>query len=407
MRQTTWAAVAIAIFGAGAGVLHALPSTSAASSAPSTAIASNDVVSRAGDSESEVSASLASAADGSLAVAWIADSGGRDGGGRYVGVRVSEPNAGKLGPLRKITTPGERVSDDSVVALSGGDFLVTWAAGKSVYSARVSRDGVSAPVLVASSASHPRAAVTPGGTVLVSFAFDEGAKKGLALAVSHDGKTFARRDVGPSPDEGELSAVCGDDQTALVVAAVEPRGVVVHRVALESDSPADTSTVSTIGEHVARQAPSCFVSPQEAFVVYGQTERPQDPGDSRIAETLVFVRSRDGARNFVTRAAHRTPSHLLLPTIVHREGAFTLLAVMGSGAGDAHASASVIVLGADGRSQTGLTRTVVAPMTMVAAPDAAGWLGDSLGLAIAGGVTWAAVPDNGGGEAHVALVRVL
>src|SRR5690242_8255294 len=91
MRQTTWAAVALAVFGAGFAVIRAVPAGTAAPAG-----GSNDVVSRSSDSETEVSASLASAADGSLAVAWIADGGGRDGSGRYVGVRVSEPNAGKL-----------------------------------------------------------------------------------------------------------------------------------------------------------------------------------------------------------------------------------------------------------------------------------------------------------------------
>ena len=190
---------------------------------------------------------------------------------------------------------------------------------------------------------------------------------------------------------------------------VEPgRGVRVHRTGFETQAPADTSTVSTIAEHVARQRAACFVSADEAFVVYGVTEHPQNEMESRVAESLEFVRSRDGGRNFQTRAVHRTPSHLILPAIIHHESTFTLLAVMGSGAGDAHASASVIVLGADGRTQNGLTRTVVAPMTMVVSPDEAGWMGDSLGLVETKGVTWAAVPENGGGsESHVTLVRVL
>ena len=63
--------------------------------------------------------------------------------------------------------------------------------------------------------------------------------------------------------------------------------------------------------------------------------------------------------------------------------------------------------GADGRTQSGLTRTVIAPLTMVLTHDVAGFMGDSLGLADSQGVTWAAVVDNAAGEAHVALVRVL
>lgn len=401
MHKTTWAAVAALVFGGGAAALHALPE---APPAPANAGA-HDVVSRAGDSEAEVSPSLAAAKDGTLAVAWIADTGGNDGGGRYVGVRVSEPNAGALGPLRRVAATGARVSDDSLVALASGDFLLTWLAEGKVYSARVSRGGVAAPVVVASGASHPRSAVTPNGTVLVSFAFEEGAKKGLALAVSHDGNTFTRRDLPTTT--GELPAVCGDDRIALVTDIEDPRGVVVHRAPLDADGPIETSQVSSIGEHVAHASPQCFVAAEEAFVVYGLTEHPGSEIERRVADSLEFARSRDGARNFVSRAAHRTPSHFVHPTMLHHDGAFTLLAVMGSGVGDAHASASVIVLGADGRSQTGLTRTVVAPMTMVVTPDAAGYMGEALGLVQVSGVTWAAVPDNGSGESHVVLERVL
>jgi hypothetical protein len=49
----------------------------------------------------------------------------------------------------------------------------------------------------------------------------------------------------------------------------------------------------------------------------------------------------------------------------------------------------------------------MSPVTMVVNQDAAGYMGDTLGLALVGGVTWAAVVDNASGESHVALVRVL
>jgi hypothetical protein len=80
--------------------------------------------------------------------------------------------------------------------------------------------------------------------------------------------------------------------------------------------------------------------------------------------------------------------------------------VLGGAIGDAHASASVIVLSADGRSQNGLTRTAVSPVTLVVSPEAGGAMGDSLGLVEVSGAPWAAVADNASGESHVALVRV-
>ena len=55
---------------------------------------------------------------------------------------------------------------------------------------------------------------------------------------------------------------------------------------------------------------------------------------------------------------------------------------------------------ARGRIQQPL-RTIVRPR------DAAGFMGDSLGLADVSGVTWTAVVDNASGESHVALASVL
>jgi hypothetical protein len=96
----------------------------------------------------------------------------------------------------------------------------------------------------------------------------------------------------------------------------------------------------------------------------------------------------------------------LHPTLLHDDASFTLLGVMGGGAGDAHASVSVLTLSADGRMQNGLTRTVVSPVTLVASPEGAGYMGESLGVAQADGILWAAATDNASGECHVALVQV-
>jgi hypothetical protein len=320
-----------------------------------------------------------------------------------VGVRVSEPNAGKLGPLVRVTAPG--VSEATIVPLGADAFLLTWVAGGNVYAARISRGGWGAPVQVATSASRARAATTPNGTVLVAFAYDEGGKKGLALATSHDGATFARREI--SSDVADDVTVCGDDHVAIVTTRDDKRGVSAHEVSVDPEGPVSTSVVSSIGEHVARATPACFVNGQEAFVAYGLTEKPQDPVEGVIVDSLVFAHSKDGGKNFLTRAQHRPSSRVLNPTILHGPTSFTVLGVMGSGPNDAHASASVIVLSADGRSQNGLTRTVIAPVTMVVARDTAGWMGDSLGLVDSSGVTWTAVVDNASGESHVALVHVL
>ena len=394
LRKGTWVAIAAGAFAAGAAIVRVTAGE------PRIVVANpptHEVISRAIDSETEWAPSLAAQKDGSLAIAWIAQTGGRDGAGRYVGVRVSEPSAGKLGPLFRVLGPSGEVSRPTIVAY-GTEFVVVFASGDNVYSARVSRAGAAAPELVAAGKA-PRAGAS--GTNLY-VAFSDG--KGVALATSRDGKTFAKHDLGGDPTS--LLAVCGDDHTALVAASGEKR-VTTWEVSVDPEGPPSPSDVSMIGEHLARTSPACWITGEDAFVVYALTDKPQDPNENAIADSLVFARSKDGGKNFLTRAANRPPSRVYAPTISRGQGSFTLLGVMGSGPNDAHASASVIVLGADGRSQNGLTRTVIAPVTMATSPDAAGFMGDSLGLADVNGVTWSAVVDNASGESHVALASVL
>ncbi len=408
LRKGTWTAAAVVVFAAGAAALAMIPHETHAVLANAPA---HDVVSRAGDAEFEVSPSLAAGPDGTLAVVWVAMAGGHDDGGRYVGARVSQPKAGALGPLVRVTTAtgNTRVSDATVVAMREADsssaFLVTWLVAEpghpgTVYSARITGDHVGSPVVVASNATRPRSASTASGLVFVAYASDH-----LMLATTHDGATFTNRQVADSP--GDLASVCGDDHTALVTATDAKLGVFAYVAPIDPEGPANKSEVSSPGDHVSRTAPTCFITGQEAFIVYGITDRVREDAETNIADSLVFARSRDGGRAFVTRVVYRPSSRLLTPTISHEAASFTLLAIMGSAAGDAHASASVVMLTADGRSQNGLTRTVISPVTMVTSRDGAGSMGESLGVVQVDGTTWSAVTDNASGESHIALVRVL
>jgi hypothetical protein len=310
---------------------------------------------------------------------------------------VSEPNAGKLGPLFRVGGPAGEVSHATVVPY-GGEFALVFASGENVYSAHVSRAGVSGAELV-SAGKAPRASAS-GANLYVALSD----AKGIAIATSRDGKTFAKKDLGGEP--ATFLGVCGDDHTAIVVANGEKR-VSSWAVPVDPDGPPSASDVSTIGEHLARTAPACFINGEDAFAVYALTDKPQDQNENAIADALVFVHSRDGGKNFLMRVPHRPSSRVYAPRISRGQATFTVLGVMGSGANDAHASASVIVLGTDGRSQNGLTRTVIAPVTMATSPESAGFMGDSFGLADVAGATWTAVVDNASGESHVALASVL
>ncbi|HEX4515109.1 MAG TPA: hypothetical protein VH054_16295, partial [Polyangiaceae bacterium] len=293
LRKGTWVAIGAAAFVGGAAIVHT------ASGEPRIVVANpptHEVVSRAIDSEMEIAPSLAAQKDGSLAVAWIAQTGGREGAGRYVGVRVSEPKAGKLGPLVRVGGPSGVVSHATIVAY-GEEFALVFASGENVYCAHVSRSGVSAPELVAVGAKSPHARAS-GANLYV--AFSDG--KGVALATSRDGKTFAKHELGGDP--ASLLAVCGDEHTALVAANGEKR-VSTWAVSVDPEGPPSSSDVSSIGEHLARTLPACFVTGEDAFVVYALTDKPQDANENVIADSLVFVRSKDGGKNFFTRATHR------------------------------------------------------------------------------------------------------
>ncbi len=423
LRKGTWVATGAVVFAVGAVGIHFLGGRARAVLANAPA---HDVISRAADSEIEVGPSLAASTDGTLAVVWTSLMGGRDDGGRYVMARISAPNAGALMPaLRVATASGEaRVSDASVVPLAGDPhaFLVTWLSARTgqpgeVYSARVSPSGVAPAVRVATDVrGHVRTTTTPEGAVLVFTPGPRGS--GLTLSTTHDGASFASREITPpgvveaSADAGSdvpeaILGACSDDHHALAMTIDAKRGVMVSDIPIDPEGPVTTTEVSGPSEHVARDAPTCFIAGQEAFVVYGITEKVREDAEIALADSLVFTRSRNNGHTFWSRVTYRPSSRLLHPAFLHGAGSFTMLAVMGGGIGDAHASASIIMLNADGRSQNGLTRTVVAPLTMVASRDAAGYMGDTLGLAVVGGVTWAAVVDNASGESHVALVHVL
>jgi len=403
MRKGTWVGVAVVAFAAGVAIVRVVPGEPRAVLAePPT----HDIVSRAHDSEIEVSPVLAAQKDGALAVAWIATAGGRDGGGRYVGARVSQPNAGPLGPLLRVRAPVDAaaISDLSMVAL-GDAFFCVFRAGENVYSARVSRDGVSEPKAIGK-ASRARAAVA-GDAMIVAMTTPEK----TVLATSKDGIAFSTRDVGAGVADASPIATCGDSRVALVAwiddAVTANRSVRALRVALDSDAPGARVSVSNIGEHVALETPSCFVAGDDAFIVYGLRDKPQDDVENAVTSSLVFAHSKDGANNFLLHTPFRPPTRVLHPTLARDASSFTLLGVMGSNVGDAHANVSVIKLGADGRQQNGLTETVIAPVTMDVVRDAPGYMGESLGVVTAAGATWTAVVDNATGESHVALVRVL
>lgn len=225
------------------------------------------------------------------------------------------------------------------------------------------------------------------------------------IATSRDASTFALHDAGAAIPDLPL-AVCADDRMALAAWVDDAHGVHAERVPLDPEGPAVRVNVSNLGEHVATTSPACFVNGEDAFVVYGITDKPQEDAENALASSLVFAHSKDGASNFLIHTPYRPPTRMLHPTLLHDASSFTLLGVMGSGLNDAHSSASVIILGADGRMQNGLTQTIIAPVTMNVARDAAGYMGESLGLAVAGNVTWTAVVDNATGESHVALVAM-
>ncbi len=405
LRKGTWTGVAVAVFAAGVVVVRVVPGE------PRTALAeppTHEVVSRAADSEIEVSPSLASQRDGTLAVAWIATAGGRDGVGRYVGARVSEPGAGKLGALLRLR--GDLPVSDVTVVPVGDAFAVVWRGGDNVYSARIARgETAGEPKKIATGTSpstRVRAAVAPNGNVVVAISSNDK----LRFATSRDATAFVLRDAGDAIGDHPLAA-CADNHIALAAWVDESRGVHAERLPLDPEGPATRINVSNVGEHAAIAAPSCFIADEEAFVVYGVTDKAQaDDAENALASSLVFAHSKDAGHNFLIHTPYRPPTRMMLPTLLHDASSFTLLGVMGSGLGDAHASASVILLGADGRMQNGLTQTIIAPVTMNVARDAAGYMGESLGLAtvpVAGQTTtWTAVVDNQAGESHVALVAM-
>jgi hypothetical protein len=397
-RGGTWLLVAIVALAVGAALVRfALPSFGRVVIADGT----HEIISRAPDSEIEVSSAMAASSDGSLGIAWVAMRGGNNDDGHYIGVRVSAPHAGPLGPLLRLRS-AEHVASPTVAPLGSDErtFVVAWLAGTDVYAASVTQSGASASVRVLGNAHGPPRAALIGPTVYIVAAGEHGA----TLSATQDGATFAPREL---PDvDGRLVSVCGDEHRVVVTWLSSKRAAMAAEIPNPPDAPVVTTAASLTSEHVARDAPTCFIADQEVIVAYGITDKATDEVDSALVESLVFARSKDHVHTFYARAPYHPPAHLLHPALLHGPSSFTVVSVLGGGVGDSHASASMLVLNADGRSQNGITRTVVSPVTLITSPEAAGYTGESLGVVEERGVTRVAVPDNASGESHIALVQV-
>ncbi len=383
MRKSTWAAVAVVAFGVGAAVIHVLAEGRLPRSPrPRRTTSCRGRATRSSRSRRR---SRRSATARSRSRGWRSPAA-RDGcpaagcgaTGRYVGVRVSAPARASSGRSSASTrrTARRRRRPTLVAIPDDPRFLLMWLASRSgaapgtVYSARIAAGGARRrrgrrrrvraarrghPVGVCSSRS-PSTSDARG-----SRARDV-ARRCPLLA--------ARRRLGEAGrvQPGRCRRMRRRSRRASSSGRRQTRRDRA-RTQIDPDGPVRDDPVSLLDEHVAREAPTCFVTIADVVVVYGLGERTHDAVRRRsptrgIVDSLVLARSRDGGRNLLARASFRRPSHFLRPT------SSTTTSPSRSSPSPAARPTTPTARRASCAQRRrpnaeGLTRTVVAPVTMV------------------------------------------
>ena len=240
--------------------------------------------------------------------------------------------------------------------------------------------------------------------VLYRFAMPSDA--GFKLAIASDDRTHFSgiTVVHGATFAGALGSVCADaDGGRVFVTYVDPAAGIVLRASDDGVSwPEDReTTVSRREDHVALEGPLCFVRGDEVLVSYGISATPADTGASAILSAVVVARSDDRGKTFASRVVLRDEHGFVMhPQLVRApSGALELAYFEGRSEGDADGAFRIM------RASTPLrARTLGSPIRFVSRRSDPAWVGDYVGVALAGDRLYVATIDNARGTPHVVFI---
>jgi hypothetical protein len=382
--------------------------------------------------ESEVQ--LAAAADGTIAIAWIAVSAGQ--ADSWIGYRFSTDGGATFSPIGRLQIPaGLSGSDPALTVDAAGNFYLSAlgvhfvgmnadytrvfvakaASGSTSFATPVDVVGTSQPVIY----DHPKILVTANGTVVVGFADVQAPTDGGPptsstgrVATSKDGQNWRVGTIvgPPSVQFANLFWFC-EGASVLYTTYLEVTSVAAY-IALRT-SPDDGATwstnsaeVSLASEVVAQLDPACVANGSDVWITYATTASPStDPTnflDSARAIRVVHSSDRGGNLDTARLDALDTAGGALglLPVLVREPGgALDVTYLAGASEGDTNGSLRYARDVAD--AGFGASKILDGPLTFTLGRSMPNWLGDYMGTIVSGGRLLVAYPLNTSGTTHI------
>ncbi len=255
----------------------------------------------------------------------------------------------------------------------------------------------------------PWAATGPRGELLVVYRYGRPVEAGIGMSWSRDGAVFTHARVAHGPAfGGALPVVCTAGAT-VTVAWYEPLKGIVARSSDDLGTWQEDRevVVSTEGDRVAVEAPSCSADGHDVLIAYGTSAGRRAARESAWLDTVVVVRSADGGQSFNQRLVIRdSPGGMMHPQIaVDGRGDIHVVYYAGEHAGAHDGQIQHRVIRAVDQ-QASAPSVLRQPIRLVADRTRQGWLGDYLALATGPGGLVVAAVDNAGGPSRVVLLNL-
>jgi hypothetical protein len=374
----------------------------------------------------EAESTLAVAADGRVAVAWI---GFESASMAHIGYRFSSDDGESWEPVGQLQGPtGGPCADPVLTVDPDGNFYLVWlvfAASAQdtdhIYVARApaGTTAFEAPVEVTDPNDptfydKPNISVTGTGSVMVAYT----RQVGLVAARSTDGLSWERSSiVNEPPTRNHVVAGCSAPGASRVwVTHLHYDDITSERrIMLRwSDDggaswPAGNATFVTDVDELDAGVddPSCVAEGSEVWVLYGRThDTPSANGFGNLYAIRV-AHSSDGGQSIDGRYDVQDP---VVPLQLHPrfartdEGGLALVYYGGVQDGDP-AGAVRYSFSSDGGASFGASVVMHEPVTFLQSRASLKWIGEYFGVAWRGGNLHTAYIDNAGAESHVAFYR--
>jgi hypothetical protein len=388
------------------------------------------IVSRSSDTLLEAETSVAVASSGVVAAAWIAvPMGGQD---TWIGTSFSTDGGATWSPPGAAHSPGGRAATDpTLVTDASGAFYLAWLGYKPgpnapsdmhLYVAKADAGATSfgAPVeasdpkVLSAAYDKPWLVRTEKGTLLVTYSSQTSGFDLLAARSADGGATWKVAIIASDPSSKvfrNLAFVCtgaGGARLHVAFAQLGPAGAEIHVMASDDDGVTWTgdTRVSTAGEQVAFDDPTCVAAGNDLWIAYSLTKdgSVMDAKDSMIR----LAHSSDGGMSIADRTDvgdAAAGAFFLHPTLGREaSGALDLVYYVASADGDkegAYRRSRAVTPG----GPFGPSIVVAHPVTFQSKRQMVDWLGDYTGLFLQGGDLYTTYVDNSSGASHVAFAR--